>query len=274
MKRDEEGAGLGAGSRSGRGVRTLLASLPPVPPPGAPCRRRHRSRPPRAAAARSGPVDPAATRSAVAPWPGAGQARAAERRSRRGAARGGAGRGGTAGAGAGGSEAAGVGPGPGAGPGRGCPAARPGGGARGSGPRPQGEASHRFLALCRWGARSPEGQKAEEGGGAPPASSHMTHGQVLFCFFYKMYSSSSQLKNKSMYKTGRDQAPFTHLQTRADFLGVPRDGLDLGEVPKGSDERSALIWGQFGQEGGGAQDSHRPGAFCVPDSWDREGRKL
>lgn len=51
-----------------------------------------------------------------------------------GAGRRGAGRGGTAEAGAGGSEAAGAGPGPGAGPGRGCPAARPGGGASGTNP--------------------------------------------------------------------------------------------------------------------------------------------
>ena len=48
--------------------------------------------------------------------------------------------------------------------------------------------------------------------------------------------------------------------------------MDPGEVPRGSEERSALIWGQFGQEAGGAQDSHTPGAeFRVPDS--RQGRE-
>lgn len=95
-KQDEEGAGQGLDPATGRGAGTLLSVLPPDQPPGAPCRRRHRSRPPRAAAAQSGPAGPAATHPAAAPWPGAGRAAAscgaAEPRSRRGAARGGIGR--------------------------------------------------------------------------------------------------------------------------------------------------------------------------------------
>lgn len=124
----------------------LLVALPPVQPPGAPCRRRHRSRPPRAAATQSGPADPAATRPAAAPWPGArragGRAGRRELRSRGAAepARGGAGRGGAGQDRAGRAPAAWAGPEPGAGTGWGCPAARPGGGAGGTGPRRGGEA--------------------------------------------------------------------------------------------------------------------------------------
>lgn len=86
---------------------------------------------------------------------------------RSGAGAGGAGRGR---AGAGGSEAAGAGPGPGAGTGRGCPAARPGGGARGTGPRwagktpkPRGAPQTKALQPATGSLRSTGGKP--EGGG-------------------------------------------------------------------------------------------------------------
>lgn len=71
-----------------------------------------------------------------------------------------------------------------------------------------------------------------------------------FFFFYKMYSSSLELKNKSMYKTGSDQAPLTHSQTPADFLQSPprRDGPRGGSQRVGREVCSDLgpVWSGSG----------------------------
>lgn len=140
-----------------------------------------------------------------------------------------------------------------------------------AGRRPPGRSpsvSHRFPAPSGWGAQRPQGKGKRDPPSlvppAPPAISPMKHGRVLFFFFYKMYSSSLELKNKSMYKTGRDQAPLTHSQTPADFLRSPlrRAGPRGGSQRVG--KRSALIWSQFGQEGGASQDSQAGGCVSCP----------
>lgn len=217
--------------------------------------------------------------------PAGGRARAAEPRSRRGAARGGAGRARRWLGGRGG----GAGAGPGAGPGGDAPPPgreeAPAGRARGAQGKPRGRAGQTAPRPFRQppGARAlqvgsprPEGQKAEERGALDPAPPRppnfpdQTRTSTFF-FSYKMYSSSLKLKNKSMYKTGSDQAPLTHSQTPADFLpGPPRRAGPPGGSQRVGEE-VALIWGQFGQEGGGLRGHTGQGRSFVPRARGRGG---